>query len=143
MVVERYLPRRTAIEQIANIYNQWEEKDSIHLALESAFDVEAVTKHFFTEYKRVFRRRFGEDRGIWSEPGREGGQEALCSNPVQPADVRLLSLAQGMANLQRRKRLSECSLEGLLLHMKTKPISSQTGSTFFSFPVSITRSPKI
>lgn len=54
MVVERYLPRRTAIEQIANIYNQWKEKDSIHLALESAFDVETVTKHFFTEYKRVF-----------------------------------------------------------------------------------------
>ena len=54
MVVERDLPRRTAIEQIANIYQLWQEKDSIHIALESAFDVEAVTKRFFTEYKRVF-----------------------------------------------------------------------------------------
>ena len=54
MVVERYLPQRTAVQQIANIYRQWQEKGSIHLALESAFDVEAVTKQFFTEYKRVF-----------------------------------------------------------------------------------------
>ena len=54
MVVERDLPRRTAIMQIANIFHEWESKDSIHLALESAFDVEAVTKDFFSEYKRVF-----------------------------------------------------------------------------------------
>ena len=54
MVVERDLPRRTAIQQIANIYHQWQEKDSIHIALEAAFDVEAVTRRFFTEYKRVF-----------------------------------------------------------------------------------------
>ena len=54
MVVERYLPQRTAVQQIATIYHQWQEKGSIHLALESAFDVEAVTKQFFTEYKRVF-----------------------------------------------------------------------------------------
>ena len=54
MVVERYLPQRTAIQQIANIYHQSLEKESIHIALESAFDVEAVTKRFFTEYKRVF-----------------------------------------------------------------------------------------
>ena len=54
MVVERNLPRRTAVQQITNIYHQWQEKDSIHIALESAFDVEAVTRQFFTEYKRVF-----------------------------------------------------------------------------------------
>ena len=54
MVVERYLPQRTAIQQIANIYHQWRIEGSIHTALESAFDVEAVTKQFFSEYKRVF-----------------------------------------------------------------------------------------
>ena len=54
MVVERDLPRRTAIQQIANIYQKKQQTRSIHMALESAFDVEAVTKRFFTEYKRVF-----------------------------------------------------------------------------------------
>ena len=63
MVVERDLPRRTAIEQIANIYQLWQEKDSIHIALESAFDVEAVTKRFFTEYKRVFDAAMEKVRG--------------------------------------------------------------------------------
>ena len=54
MVVERDLPRRTAVMQIANIFHEWESTDSIHLTLESAFDVEAVTREFFKEYKRVF-----------------------------------------------------------------------------------------
>ena len=80
MVVERDLPQRTAIQQIANIYHQWLAKNSIHLALESAFDVEAVTKRFFTEYKRVFdaalekvkdlvrARRKGRIRGFLCKP---------------------------------------------------------------------------
>ena len=54
MVIERDLPRRTAVMQVANIFHQWESSGSIHLALESAFDVEAVTREFFREYKRVF-----------------------------------------------------------------------------------------
>ena len=64
MVVERDLPRRTAIQQIANIYHQWQEKDSIHIALESAFDVEAVTKQFFTEYKRIFDAALEKVKGF-------------------------------------------------------------------------------
>lgn len=64
MVVERDLPQRTAIQQIANIYRQWQETDSIHIALESAFDVEAVTRHFFTEYKRVFDASMEKIRGF-------------------------------------------------------------------------------
>ena len=54
MVVERDLPRRTAVMQVANIFHEWERTGSIHVALESAFDVEAVTDKFFEEYKRVF-----------------------------------------------------------------------------------------
>ena len=54
MVIERDLPRRTAVMQIANIFHEWERRGSIHPALESAFDVEAVTREFFKEYKRVF-----------------------------------------------------------------------------------------
>ena len=54
MVVERDLPNRTAIQQIAGIFQRKRDTGSIHMALEAAFDVEAVTKHFFTEYKRVF-----------------------------------------------------------------------------------------
>ncbi|MYH67337.1 MAG: class I SAM-dependent DNA methyltransferase [Dehalococcoidia bacterium] len=56
MVVERDLPQRTAVEQIAGIY--WNHRDSgnIRTALDQAFDVEPVTKRFFKEYKRVFDR---------------------------------------------------------------------------------------
>ena len=64
MVVERDLPQRTAIEQIANIYHRRKEEHSIHIALESAFDVEAVTKRFFTEYKRVFDAALEKVRGF-------------------------------------------------------------------------------
>ncbi len=54
MVIERDLPRRTAVMQVSSIFHEWESKGHIHLALESAFDVEAVTREFFREYKRVF-----------------------------------------------------------------------------------------
>ncbi len=54
MVVERDLPHRTAIQQIANIYSKYDNSGSIRAALETAFDVEPVTKSFFAEYKRIF-----------------------------------------------------------------------------------------
>ena len=54
MVVERDLPRRTAIQQIANIYSNYRDSGSVRTALRTAFDVEPVTKQFFAEYKRVF-----------------------------------------------------------------------------------------
>ena len=54
MIVERDLPRRTAVQQVSNIY--WERKDtgSIRTALDRAFDVDRVTREFFEEYSRVF-----------------------------------------------------------------------------------------
>ena len=54
MVIERDLPRRTAIQQVSNIYWNHLDSGSIRTALDKAFDVEAVTKAFFKEYKRVF-----------------------------------------------------------------------------------------
>ena len=54
MTVERDLPRRTAIQQVSNIYGNYQTSRDIRSALEKAFDVEAVTKAFFGEYKRVF-----------------------------------------------------------------------------------------
>ena len=54
MIVERDLPRRTAVQQVSNIYWYRRETGSIRTALDKAFDVEAVTKEFFAEYKRVF-----------------------------------------------------------------------------------------
>ncbi len=54
MVVERDLPRRTAVQQIANIYASYLESGRMRAALDEAFDVEPVTKRFFAEYKRVF-----------------------------------------------------------------------------------------
>ena len=54
MVVERDLPRRTAVEQFSKVYWSYERSGSIRDALAEAFDVEPVTKRFFQEYKRVF-----------------------------------------------------------------------------------------
>ena len=54
MVVERDLPRRTAVEQFSDVYWSYERCGSIRDALEEAFDVEPVTRKFFQEYKRVF-----------------------------------------------------------------------------------------
>ncbi len=54
MVLERDLPRRTAIQQVSNIYWKHQDTGSIHKALDEAFDVEPVTKEFFQEYQRAF-----------------------------------------------------------------------------------------
>ncbi len=54
MVIERDLPRRTAIQQLSNVYWEWRARGNIRAALDSAFDVEAVTDRFFREYKKVF-----------------------------------------------------------------------------------------
>ena len=67
MVVERDLPRRTAIQQVSNIYWKHRDTGSIRKALDEAFDVEPVTREFFQEYKRAFSMvyqsvtGFGED----------------------------------------------------------------------------------
>ena len=54
IVVERDLPHRTAVQQIAAIYWEHQATSSVRVALDVAFDVEPVTKRFFAEYKRVF-----------------------------------------------------------------------------------------
>ena len=54
VIVERDLPRRTAVQQVSSIYWNFRESDSIRAALEKAFDVEPVTRGFFREYKRIF-----------------------------------------------------------------------------------------
>ncbi len=53
MIVERDLPRRTAVEQLAGIYSKADNRP-IRAAIEHAFDVEPVTKQFFAEYRRIF-----------------------------------------------------------------------------------------
>ena len=54
MVVERDLPRRTAVQQVASIFWNHQYEGSTSTALKKAFDVEPVTKDFFAEYKRIF-----------------------------------------------------------------------------------------
>ncbi|MXW24869.1 MAG: class I SAM-dependent DNA methyltransferase [Dehalococcoidia bacterium] len=54
IVVERDLPRRTAVQQIATIYWQHQATGRVRDALDAAFDVEPVTRRFFAEYKRMF-----------------------------------------------------------------------------------------
>lgn len=61
MVVERDLPRRTAVQQVAGIYWNYRDKHVIRTALDAAFDVEPVTREFFAEYKRIFENAMGSD----------------------------------------------------------------------------------
>ncbi len=73
MVIERDLPRRTVLQQLSNIYHQWQQKGDLRLALEEAFDVEAVTRAFFQQYREVFERVQGQVRGF---PSTDDGHEA-------------------------------------------------------------------
>ncbi len=54
MIIERDLPRRTAVQQVSNIYWNIHDGASIRGALNDAFNVERVTDEFFKEYKQVF-----------------------------------------------------------------------------------------
>ena len=71
MVVERDLPRRTAVQQVSNIYWNHRQSGSIRLALDEAFDVEPVTKEFFAEYKRVFQIAEESVSGFGDEDDKE------------------------------------------------------------------------
>ncbi len=70
MVIERDLPKRTAVQQLSNIYWNWKDSRNIIQALEAAFDVEAVTKDFFETYKRIF----GHGQGSGLRHHRLGGR---------------------------------------------------------------------
>ncbi len=54
IVVERGLPRRTAVQQIANVYSEWRKDGNVFGAVEAAFDVERVTAAFFRKYRELF-----------------------------------------------------------------------------------------
>ena len=64
MVVERDLPQRTAIQQVAQIYRKAGDPRSIRTALADAFSVERVTTEFFREYKRVFEEANKQVAGL-------------------------------------------------------------------------------
>ena len=72
MVIERDLPRRTTLQQLSNIYHQWQRKRDLRLVLEEAFNVEAVTKRFFEQYHEVFTRVQGLVEGF---PETDDGRE--------------------------------------------------------------------
>ncbi len=61
LVFEQGQHNRTAVQQISNIYWEYQDTGSIRDALDEAFDVEPVTKRFFAEYKRVFE---GAEQGV-------------------------------------------------------------------------------
>ena len=68
MVIERDLPRRTAIQQVSNIFWKRQDTGSIQRALDEAFDVEPVTREFFREYKRVFEEATQRVSGLGDQP---------------------------------------------------------------------------
>ena len=67
MIVERDLPRRTAVQQVSHIYWNYQDSGSIRSALDKAFDVEAVTRAFFKEYKDIFDLAIDRVEGFGSE----------------------------------------------------------------------------
>lgn len=67
MVIEKGLPRRTVVQQIANIWAKWQVSGDIRAELDAAFDVEAVTRRFFSEYKRVFGAAMGKIEGFGTD----------------------------------------------------------------------------
>ena len=75
MTVERDLPRRTPCQQIAEIYREWREPGkTLSHALNSAFNVEAVTNRFFSEYKRVFDDAEGRIGGFGESDEEQGAK---------------------------------------------------------------------
>jgi len=66
MVLQRGQPHRTVVEQLAKVYGQARRGD-LRAALESAYDVEAVTKDFFREYRRIFEQSMSLITGLPDE----------------------------------------------------------------------------
>ncbi len=64
MVVEGGLPRRTAVQQIANIYAEWTKTRNLRRALDDAFDVERVTDAFFRKYRDLFEAAIDSVQGF-------------------------------------------------------------------------------
>ena len=60
MSVDRDLPNRTAVGQIANIYSRYKSEGSLYHAISRAFDIKPLTDEFFAAYKSVFE--FAESR---------------------------------------------------------------------------------
>ncbi len=56
MVVTKGVPRRTVVQQIANIYVEYRTTGNLRKTLSDAFDVEEVTRDFFEKYKEIFDR---------------------------------------------------------------------------------------
>ena len=54
MVIGRDVPRRTVVQQISNIYSDYEKSKNLRKVLRDAFDVEPVTRDFFRKYKEIF-----------------------------------------------------------------------------------------
>ena len=63
IVVERGLPGRTFVTQLAKVYHDAQTAD-IRSALESAYNVEPVTKEFFRTYRETFDRVMAMIRGV-------------------------------------------------------------------------------
>ena len=84
MVVERDLARRTAVQQVSNIYWKHRDTGSIQIALDEAFDVEPVTREFF----------------------RSTGGSSIWWIKASLASAKTLSLSDG---LSRRSSTGSCS----------------------------------
>lgn len=63
ITLHRNQPHRTVAEQLAGVYDEAAKSD-LRNALERAYDVEAVTKRFFTEYRGIFEAAMSRIEGL-------------------------------------------------------------------------------
>ena len=90
MVVERDLPRRTAVQQVSNIYWKHRDTGSIQIALDEAFDVEPVTREFVKGGEKVYHCGGGivyhrhDEKGLnWEPDGIRSGAGVRSSGVSQ------------------------------------------------------------
>ena len=70
IVVRRGERRRTVVQQIANMWNDYGRLDkSVHEAIREAFSVEPVTRAFFQAYRDIFQESESKITGFGSDPG--------------------------------------------------------------------------
>ena len=75
MVIERGVPQRTAVQQVSNIYWDYQEQDeddrNLLTVLNRAFDVERVTKDFFRRYHELHQQALELVQGVDGEDAKQ------------------------------------------------------------------------
>ena len=132
MVVERDLPRRTAIQQVSNIYWNLKDGSSIREALGKTFDVEAVTRQFFKEYKQVFDRTLERVEGFGSSDGEKESKKLFVQTFFNRMMFIYFLSRKGWLSFRSDKDYLNALRRGYLAEDDSNKTFTTTGCTPFS-----------